>query len=85
MAESFQEKSEKPTEKKLEEAKKKGQVIRSPELGSCMIILFSAIFLYFTMSHTFQEAFKTYVTAVQTMNMDINILSIHGLVLSGIL
>lgn len=84
MSESFQEKSEKPTEKKLEEAKKKGQVIRSPELGSCLIILFSAIFLYFTMSYTFQEAFKTYVTSVQTMNMDVNVASIHSVLSSSI-
>ncbi len=84
MAESFQEKSQKPTEKKLEEAKKKGQVIRSPELGSCMIILFSAIFLYFTMSYTFQEAFKSYVTSVRTMNMDVTVASIQGVFSSSI-
>jgi flagellar biosynthetic protein FlhB len=84
MAESFQEKSEKPTEKKLEEAKKKGQVIRSPELGSCMIILFSAIFLYFTMSYTFQEAFKSYVMSVQTMHADVTLASISGIFSSGI-
>ncbi|HME43844.1 MAG TPA: flagellar biosynthesis protein FlhB [Syntrophorhabdales bacterium] len=84
MAESFQEKSEKPTEKKLEEAKKKGQVIRSPELGSCMIILFSSIFLYFSMSYTFQEAFKSYVVSVQTMHTDVNVASIHGILSSGI-
>ncbi|HVN25566.1 MAG TPA: flagellar biosynthesis protein FlhB [Syntrophorhabdales bacterium] len=84
MAESFQEKSEKPTDKKLDEARNKGQVIRSAELGSCLIILFSAIFLYFTMSHIFQEAFKSYVTSVQTMNTDVSLMSIHGILSSGI-
>lgn len=84
MAESFQEKSEKPTEKKLEEAKKKGQVIRSPELGSCMIILFSAIFLYFTMSYTFQEAFNSYVMSVRSMNMDVTVASVQGIFSSSI-
>ena len=84
MAESFQEKSERPTEKKLEEAKKKGQVIRSPELGSCMIILFSSIFLYFSMSYTFQEAFKSYVASVQTMHTDVNVASIHAILSSGV-
>ncbi len=84
MAESFQEKSEKPTDKKLDEARKKGQVIRSTELGSCMIILFSAVFLYFTMSYIFREAFKSYVTAVQSMNMDVTVTSIQGILTSGI-
>jgi flagellar biosynthesis protein FlhB len=84
MAENFQEKSEKPTEKKLDEAKKKGQVIRSPELGSCLIILFSAIFLYFTMSGIFQETFKSYVMAVQTMHTDVTIASIREIFSSGI-
>jgi flagellar biosynthetic protein FlhB len=84
MAESFQEKSEKPTEKRLDEAKKKGQVIRSPELGSSFIILFSAIFLYYTMSSTFEEAFKSYVTSVQTMNVDVTVSSIQGILSSGI-
>ena len=84
MAESFQEKSEKPTEKKLDEAKKKGQAIRSPELGSCLIILFSAIFFHFTMSGIFQETFKSYVMSVQSMNTDITIDSIRGVFSSGI-
>ncbi len=84
MAESFQEKSEKPTDKKLDEAKKKGQVIRSAELGSCMIILFSAIFLYYTMSHTFQQAFQSYMVSVQTMNMDVTVTSIQSVLSSGI-
>jgi flagellar biosynthesis protein FlhB len=84
MAESFQEKSEQPTEKKLDEAKKKGQVIRSPELGSSLIILFSAIFLYFTMSYTFQEAFNSYAMSVRTMNMDVTVSSIQGVFSSSI-
>ena len=84
MAESFQEKSEKPTEKRLEEARKKGQVIRSPELGSSLIILCSALLLYFTMSHTFQETFKTYVTSVQNMNVDLTVGNIEGIFSLGI-
>jgi flagellar biosynthesis protein FlhB len=84
MADSFQEKSEKPTEKKIEEAKKKGQVIRSPELGSSLIILFLAIFLYLTMSYIFQETFKSYTVYVNTMNMDVTVASIGGIFSSGI-
>jgi flagellar biosynthetic protein FlhB len=84
MAEGFQEKSEKPTEKKLDEAKKKGQVIKSPELGSCMIILFSAIFLYFTISYMFQETFKSYVTAVQSMHVDVTVASVQQVFSAGV-
>jgi flagellar biosynthetic protein FlhB len=84
MAESFQEKSEKPTEKRLEEARKKGQVIRSSELGSSLIILCSALLLYFTMSHTIQETFKTYVTSVQNMNVDLTMGNIDGVLSFGI-
>ena len=84
MAESFQEKSEKPTEKRLEEARRKGQVIRSPELGSSLIILCSALLLYFTMSHTFQETYKTYVTSVQNMNVDLTVGNIEGIFSLGI-
>jgi flagellar biosynthesis protein FlhB len=78
MAESFQEKSEKPTEKRLEEARKKGQVVKSPELGSSLIILCSALLLYFTMSHTFQETFRIYVTHVQNMTIDLTVANIQG-------
>ncbi len=84
MAESFQEKSEKPTEKRLEEARKKGQVVRSAELGSSLIILFSALLLYFTMSHTFRETFKAYVTSVQNMNLDLNVANIDAVMSFGI-
>lgn len=84
MAESFQEKSEKPTEKRLEEARKKGQVVRSAELGSSLIILGSALLLYFTMSYTFRETFKTYVTSVQNMNLDLNVANIDAVMSFGI-
>ena len=40
---SFQEKTEQPTEKRLEDAKKKGQVAQSKELSTCLIILFLSI------------------------------------------
>ena len=84
MAESFQEKTEKPTEKRLEEAKKKGQVIRSPELGSCFIILFSSLFFYFTFSYTFQDAFKTYVNYVHSINMEVTVSNIGSLFTTGV-
>ena len=46
MAESDgQEKTEQPTAKKLDEARKKGQIARSKELGTAFVLIFSAISL----------------------------------------
>ena len=42
---SGQEKTEEPTGKKIEDAKKKGQVARSKELGTMFVLIFSAISL----------------------------------------
>ena len=36
------------------------------------------------MSSTFEESFKSYVTSVQTMNMDVTVSSIHGILSAGI-
>lgn len=76
MADSFQEKTEKPTDKRLEDAKEKGKVAKSPELSSCFIILFSSIFLYFTFTRTFQETYKAYIHSIQSANMDISVSNI---------
>jgi flagellar biosynthesis protein FlhB len=73
MSESFQEKTEKPTEKRLQDAREKGKVAKSPELSSCFIILFSSIFLYFTFATTFQETYKTYIHSIQNANIDISV------------
>lgn len=45
--EDGQEKTEDPTSKKLEEAREKGQVARSRELGSVVVMLFGALGLIF--------------------------------------
>ncbi|ETJ48743.1 flagellar biosynthesis protein FlhB [Pseudoalteromonas agarivorans] len=42
---SGQEKTEEPTSKKLDDAKKKGQIARSKELGTMFVLIFSAISL----------------------------------------
>jgi flagellar biosynthetic protein FlhB len=42
---SGQEKTEEPTSKKVEDAKKKGQIARSKELGTMFVLIFSAISL----------------------------------------
>lgn len=78
MAESFQEKTEKPTEKRLNEAREKGRVAKSPELASCFIILFSSVFLYFTFTKTFQETYRTYVHAIQNANIDISVSNVFS-------
>lgn len=45
--ESGQEKTEEPTGKRLEEAREKGQVPRSRELTTVMVLIFSAVSLFF--------------------------------------
>jgi flagellar biosynthetic protein FlhB len=77
MAETFQEKTEQPTEKRLEESRKKGQTAQSKELPLCLMILFTSIFLYFVTSHGFQEMFKVYVSYVRNINIDINTSNIY--------
>ncbi len=83
MADDFQEKTEQPTEKRLEESRKKGQVAQSKDLPSCLIILFSAVFLYFSVSHGFNEMFKVYSTYVRNMNIDVNMSSIYPILSFG--
>ncbi len=48
MSESFEEKTEQPTQKKLERAREKGQVAQSKEVGA--IITLAALLLYFAVS-----------------------------------
>jgi flagellar biosynthetic protein FlhB len=83
MAENFQEKTEQPTEKRLDEARRKGQVPQSKELPSCFIILFSAIFLYFSMSHGFQEMLKIYNTYVRNANLEIDSSNVQAILSFG--
>jgi flagellar biosynthesis protein FlhB len=46
-SEDGQEKTEEPTEKRLREAREKGQVARSQELTTFMMVMSAALFLYF--------------------------------------
>lgn len=46
MAQDSQDKTEEPTAKRLDEARKKGQVARSRELATALVLLFSAITLF---------------------------------------
>jgi flagellar biosynthetic protein FlhB len=79
MAENYQEKTEQPTDKKIEEARKKGQVGQSKEVPTCMVILFSTIFLYFSVTHGFNEMFKVYVSYMRNINLDINTANIYSI------
>ena len=49
MADSAQEKTEQPTPKKRKEAREKGQVVKSVELNSVVIISGAILTLYFMM------------------------------------
>ncbi|MDW8002877.1 MAG: flagellar biosynthesis protein FlhB [Deltaproteobacteria bacterium] len=73
MAETYQEKTERPTEKRLEEARKKGQVAISREIPASLIIIFLSVFLYFSMSHAFSHTFKFYAAMVQSAQLEFDI------------
>ncbi len=51
MADDSYEKTEEPTPKKLEDARKKGQIARSRELSTALVLLFSAVAFFFAGSY----------------------------------
>jgi flagellar biosynthesis protein FlhB len=51
MAEPAQERTEQPTPKRLEEARRRGQLPRSPELSTAAVVLIAGIGLHFFGSH----------------------------------
>jgi len=53
--ESFQEKSEEPTQKRLEDTREEGNVPRSIELGSAMVLLTGVLALYFLGSSMWRQ------------------------------
>lgn len=68
---SYQEKTEQPTEKRIKDARDKGQVAQSPEIGSCFVILFLAVFLYYAMSKGFDKMFLVYTSYIRNMGLEI--------------
>ncbi|MDW8002902.1 MAG: flagellar biosynthesis protein FlhB [Deltaproteobacteria bacterium] len=70
MAETYQEKTEKPTERRLEEARKKGQVAISREIPTSLTIIFLCVLLYLLMSQAFSNTFKFYTTIIQFMQFE---------------
>jgi flagellar biosynthesis protein FlhB len=85
MADNFQEKTEQATDKRLEEARKKGQVAQSKELPTGAIILCSSLFLCFTLAYGFREILKIYVTYVKNIHVDVNPDNIYELLSFGAL
>ncbi len=84
MAENFQEKTEQPTEKRLEDSRKKGQVAQSRELTSSMVVLFTSVFISFTIIEVFEEMFKVYVSFVRNVNFDMNAANAYSVVSFGV-
>jgi flagellar biosynthesis protein FlhB len=78
MADSFQEKTEQPTEKRLDDARKKGQVAQSPELASCFVILFVSVFLYYAVSSGFAVMFGTYSSFIRNLDVELTPATVTG-------
>jgi flagellar biosynthesis protein FlhB len=81
---SFQEKTEQPTEKRLSDAKRKGQVAQSPEVASCFVILFLSVFFYYSISKGFNQMFGVYVNCVKSMNIEITPITMGAILLSAV-
>lgn len=67
--EDGQEKSESPTEKKLSDARKKGQVARSKELGTMLIMVLSAAWFWW-LGPSMVEDFKQIMTVGLSFDRD---------------
>lgn len=80
MAETYQEKTEKPTEKKLEDARKKGQVAISREISTSFILVILTVFLYFTMSFAFSNMYRFYVHMLGISRIELDLFSIKGII-----
>jgi flagellar biosynthetic protein FlhB len=79
------EQTEKATPKRVSEARNKGQVARSPDIGGAAIFLAIIITLHITFVPTFQLAAHSFAVAIQTANgrVPVNIHSAWGLFARG--
>jgi flagellar biosynthetic protein FlhB len=84
MAENFQEKTEQPTDKKLDDAKQKGQIAQSKEISSSLVIISTTLLLSYMISQVFSEMFKIFISCVRSIDFDINVSNIQGIVTFGI-
>jgi flagellar biosynthetic protein FlhB len=75
------EQTEKATPKRVGEAREKGQVARSPDIGGGAIFLAIIITLHITFMHTFALAANSFAVALQSANghVPVNIHSAWGL------
>ncbi|MFQ5750511.1 MAG: flagellar biosynthesis protein FlhB [bacterium] len=74
---SFQEKTEQATPKRLQEAREKGNVAKSPEFNSVFILFFGLLTLYFLSSAIFNDLNNGYTIFYQEMgNFEITLNSI---------
>ena len=81
---SAQEKTEQPTERRLQEARKQGQIARSRELNTMLSLLFGAAGLLVfgsTMSADFVSLFESSLTFDREVAFDTNTLALRFMVL----
>ncbi len=68
-SEDGQEKSEEPSEKKLREAREKGQIARSRELTTFLMVISAALFLYFY-GQDIMQSFQTITVSGLSLERD---------------
>ncbi len=73
MAETYQEKTEKPTEKRIEDARKKGHVAVSREIPASLVIIILSVFLYFSISRAFEQTFKFYTWMLGSSRLELDL------------
>lgn len=66
--ESFQEKTEQPTARRLQETREKGQVAKSAELNSAFILLTGITLLYFSGAGMFNQLLDQFKIVYQDLN-----------------
>ncbi len=64
MAEDFQERTEQPTPKKLEEARRKGDVAKSMEVNSALSLLFGLLFLWLMSNLFFRQLSNLFINVM---------------------
>lgn len=83
MEEGFQERTERPTERRIEEARKKGKVVQSKEIPTALTLLFSTLFFYFVLAKGFEKLYGTYLTYIRNLNIEIGTDNIRTILFYG--
>ncbi len=85
MADSFQEKSEQPTPKRLDEARQKGNIAKSMEINSALVLMFGAALLYMTGKQFYISIFAIFYAIFNGGYMlELNIENVTHYALKGI-